>query len=229
MNQFSILMLEDSPLDADLSISCLRRAGLSFHYKQVDCRRDFLAALKEQHFDLILADYALPDFDGLSALRQARETCPGTPFIIVSGVLGEETAIEALQEGASDYVLKSRLNRLAPSVERALRLARAEERERASAEGLRLAQEFGRRLLDSSRDCIMTLSLAGTIEAVNPYGRISLGLRDGVSGQPWLDIWTEGERPSAERAFEEAVAGGAGSFDGRTRANGGESRSGTFW
>src|SRR4051812_5737389 len=169
MAAISILLLEDSPFDADLTTSSLRRAGIEFNHCQVDTKQAFLNELVNRRYDLILADYALPDFDGLSALKFARDLCPGTPFIIVSGVLGEENAIEALQQGAADYVVKSRLGRLGPSVTRAIRLARAEQREQAAAAELRKAQEFCRRVLESSRDCILAVDLNGTIQSINPY------------------------------------------------------------
>src|SRR5262249_51194668 len=98
-----------------------------------DTQPDFLACLRQGGFDLILADYTLPLFDGISALKLAQQVCPEIPFIFVSGTLGEEPAIEALKLGATDYVFKTRLSRIAPSVRRALR--EAEERsERKRAE-----------------------------------------------------------------------------------------------
>src|SRR4051794_22322043 len=113
-------MLEDSAIDAELSLARLRRANLNFEAMRVDTRALFEEAVRSQKFDIILADYALPDFDGLRALEFAKQVCPETPFIIVSGMLGEEPAIDALHRGATDYVLKPRLDRLAPSVERAI-------------------------------------------------------------------------------------------------------------
>src|SRR6202008_3467359 len=91
---------------------------------RIQTREDFVDSLKGPAFDVILADYRLPSFDGLTALSLAREMRPATPFIFVSGTLGgEEVAIEALKTGATDYVVKSRLARLVPSVRRALREA----------------------------------------------------------------------------------------------------------
>ena len=100
---------------------------------RVETQADFFAALEQGGFDLILADYTLPSFDGLSALKIALEKCPDVPFIFVSGTLGEEVAIEALKIGATDYVLKERLSRIVPSVHRALREAQ-ERTERKLAE-----------------------------------------------------------------------------------------------
>lgn len=226
MPAISILLLEDSPLDADLTLTSLRRAGIEFHHCQVETKQAFLNELVNRRYDLILADYALPDFDGLSALKFARDLCPGTPFLIVSGVIGEEHAIEALQQGAADYIVKSRLNRLGPSITRALRLARAEEREQAAATELRKAQEFCRRVLESSRDCILAVDLSGTIQSMNPYAEVSLGIPPGVSCPKWFDLWSEADRPAARKMFERAAGAGAESFEAMTGGNGSEPR---YW
>jgi PAS domain S-box-containing protein len=92
-------------------------------FVRVDSRAEFVAALERKDFDLILCDYTIPGFSGLDALFLAREKCPETPFLFVSGTIGEDTAIEALKKGATDYVLKHRLMRLIPAVDRALREA----------------------------------------------------------------------------------------------------------
>ncbi|MBD2179632.1 PAS domain S-box protein [Planktothrix sp. FACHB-1355] len=124
MKVLRILLLEDSLLDAELIYTNLKDAGIDCDLVRVETRGDFVAALEKNTFDLILADYALPAFDGISALEIARTTYPQVPFIFVSATLGEELAIETLKNGATDYVLKQRLGRLGPSVRRALNEAR---------------------------------------------------------------------------------------------------------
>src|SRR5689334_6806095 len=109
-----ILQLEDNPLDAELQLELLSAEGFATESVRVDTRADLLAALEEDHFDLIFADNSMPGFDGLSALKLVRELEPNLPFIFVSGTLGEEIAIESLKNGATDYVLKHHLSRLAP-------------------------------------------------------------------------------------------------------------------
>ena len=126
MERLRILLLEDSPLDAELVLTRLMEDGVASEAVRVETRADYLAELERDRFDLILADYSLPSFDGGSALAIARERCPEVPFIFVSGALGEELAIETLKDGATDYVLKDRLERLVPSIQRARR--EAEER-----------------------------------------------------------------------------------------------------
>ncbi|MDB4985091.1 MAG: sensor signal transduction histidine kinase [Myxococcaceae bacterium] len=128
-----VLLLEDSKLDAQIVAAELeeRRCELT----RVESRAAFRAALDSCSYDLILSDYRVPGFGGDEALVVARDQCPDIPFIFVSGALGEETAIDLLKRGATDYVLKDRLERLVPSVDRALREAR-EKAERQRAEQL---------------------------------------------------------------------------------------------
>lgn len=118
-----ILHLEDDLADAELVQETLELGGFSCDTTRVETEGEFVASLAGSGFDLILADYTLPSFDGISALKIARQRRPHVPFLFVSGTLGEEVAIEALKIGATDYVFKTRLSRLAPSVERALREA----------------------------------------------------------------------------------------------------------
>jgi len=116
-----ILLVEDSPADVALMSHLLRNSGRNISVTVVDTQMDFEAELGGLLPDLILSDYRLPTFDGRAALEIAKRMAPRVPFIFVTGVMGEEIAIETLKQGATDYVLKSRLSRLAPAVGRALR------------------------------------------------------------------------------------------------------------
>jgi PAS domain S-box-containing protein len=111
--------LEDNSSDADLIRILLQREGFTLSIHHAVDRKTYEQALTAE-YDLIFCDYTIPGFDGLSALRMAAERFPDTPFIFVSGSIGEDLAIEALQAGATDYVLKDRMSRLAPAVRRAL-------------------------------------------------------------------------------------------------------------
>ena len=132
-----ILHLEDDPRDAELVEATLAAEGYACNIRVVDTRDDFIAALAEDGLDLILADLALPGFDGMAALRLVRTLQPEIPFIFVSGRMGEEAAIDSLRNGATDYVLKNRLSRLLPAVKRALLEASEREELRKAEEALR--------------------------------------------------------------------------------------------
>jgi PAS domain S-box-containing protein len=118
-----VLHLEDDSRDAELVQEMLAADGVACQVTRVETQAHFIACLELGGFDLILADYTLPSFDGLSALKIAGQNWPDVPFIFVSGTLDEEVAIEALKIGATDYVFKTRLPRIVPSVQRALREA----------------------------------------------------------------------------------------------------------
>jgi signal transduction histidine kinase/ActR/RegA family two-component response regulator len=144
-----LLQLEDNPVDADLIVTTLIEGDIPCQSQLVDTRQAFVAALKEGRMDLILADYSIPGFDGMTALILARQHCPDVPFLFVSATIGEELAIDAMHQGATDYVLKQRLGRLVPSVLRALRelddraeRKRAEEALRQSEKQFRQSQKM---------------------------------------------------------------------------------------
>ncbi len=133
-----LLLLEDSQLDADLIVAALRHELTQVAIEHVQDRAGFVAALDQAAPDLVLSDYSLPQFDGFAALALTRERAPGVPFIFVSGVLGEEIAIESLRRGATDYVLKQRLARLGPVVTRAIAEAREKAERRRVEDNLHL-------------------------------------------------------------------------------------------
>lgn len=116
-----VLLVEDNATDAELALHQLRRDGFHPLWQRVETRSDYLAHLDE-HVDLILADYSLPQLDGLSALKLLRESGLDIPFILLSGTIGEDIAVECMREGADDFLLKDRLGRLGPAVTRALQL-----------------------------------------------------------------------------------------------------------
>jgi two-component sensor histidine kinase len=136
-----ILLLEDSALDAELVTEALIEAGLPVSIERVVSADEFTRAVRDESWDLILADYLLPAFNGLNALEIAQEMARATPFVFVSGAFGEEVAVEALKRGATDYVLKDKLDRLPATVLRAL----AEARERGER---RRAQDALQQMLD---------------------------------------------------------------------------------
>ncbi|OQW61444.1 MAG: hypothetical protein BVN28_07200 [Nitrospira sp. ST-bin4] len=154
-----VLQLEDNQTDADLIATLLAEGGIPCAPIRVESRAAFVAVLKEGLIDLILADYSLPGFDGAAALELARKLAPEIPFIFVSGTLGEELAIDTMHRGATDYILKQRIGRLVPSIQRALR-ERHDRMERKRAE-------------DALRQSELQLRQAQKLEAV---GRLAGGL-----------------------------------------------------
>lgn len=136
-----ILMLDASPADCELIGNELRRAGISFTAERVEDRKGFETGLEEFSPDLVLSDYWLPSFDGISALAVARRRLPDVPFIFVSGALGEELVIDALKNGATDYVLKVSLSRLVPAVRRALRESEEVAARKLAQDRLRESEE----------------------------------------------------------------------------------------
>lgn len=159
-NTLRFLILEDDPADAELMQRKLRRGGVEFDACFAVNRASYLSALDAGDFDLILADYQLPDMDGLEALELARERQAGVPLIVVTGNLGDEAAVETIKRGAFDYILKGGLHRLVPAVNRAVSEV-ASARERVRIEGL---------LRDSERQTAQTLSLLETLQSAAPVG-----------------------------------------------------------
>jgi PAS domain S-box-containing protein len=163
-----IMMLEDRPEDAVLVKEELRKGGLAFSFVRVETRDEFLGQILQRPPDLILSDHGLPSFDGFSALEVAKERCPDTPFVFVTGALGEEFAIRTFEHGATDYVLKHHLSDLVPTVERALRTTEAARRHREQDEHLRRNEELFRMLVGGVHDyAIYMLDVHGRIATWN--------------------------------------------------------------
>jgi len=165
--KLQLLAVEDSETDAELVARSLLKAGLIVDIQRVETEPGFVSALQRRTPDLILSDFSLPQFNGLRALDLAIAHAPQTPFIYVSGTIGEERAIEALRRGATDYVLKSNLARLPSAVERALReasmhAAKVRSEKRQQEQGVRL-QRLTRtyRMLSSMSSAILRLSNRG--------------------------------------------------------------------
>ena len=116
--QIRILHLEDNDLDAELVKSQLKSEKIDCEIFHVSCKQDYIDAINNREFDIIISDNALPDFDGIAALKLAKAIQPKTPFVFLSGTIGEDRAIEALRYGASDYVLKQKMSKLAPAMHR---------------------------------------------------------------------------------------------------------------
>jgi len=166
--RLEILLLEDSTFDAELLQASLETAHTAARFTWVKDEAGFVEALGARRFDLILSDYQLPGFSGAEALLHARDAAPDTPFIFVSGVIGEENAVELLKNGATDCVIKGRLSRLPVAIERALREVRQREAQRAAEAQLREADALYARVVDSLHDyAVLLLDPAGRIRQWN--------------------------------------------------------------
>ena len=181
-----VLHLEDDARDTELVQAALEGEGIQSELTRVEREEDFLAALKRESLDLILADYTLPSFDGLSALRIAQQHLPDVPFIFVSGTLGEDVAIEALKTGATDYVLKTRLARLGPSVNRALREARERANRKRAEEAVRQSEKQLRDLIETIPAMAFVTRPDGSSEFVSrPWIEYSGLSEEQTAGSGW--------------------------------------------
>ena len=148
-----ILCLEDSPLDAELILHTLQEEGLVLAWTRVDNRIDYESAIHDFQMDLILADYKLPNFNGAQALEITKILCPDVPFIVISGCVGEETAVELLKNGATDFILKDRLGRLVPAVHRAIMEVESRNaRRQAEADLIELNGQLEHRVVERTNE-----------------------------------------------------------------------------
>jgi len=203
-----ILILEDLPSDAELMVYELREAGIAHTYRRVAAREEFVAALSAGWPDLILSDFHLPSFDGLEALALTQAACPDVPFIFVSGAMGEEVAIDAVKRGATDYVLKDRLSRLGPAVQRALREAEARRERRQAVAALRDSEGNYRLLVKNIPavvykgyiDCAVDF-VDGKVEELTEYQKQEFDVRK----MKWSDVVIPEDRQNFKDAFLEGL------------------------
>lgn len=175
-----ILILEDEPLDAELEIRELRRAGLAPEWTRVETESDFADQLRTFEPELVLADFSLPGWNGLAALRRVREQGIELPFIVVTGSLDEETAADCIKAGADDYVLKERLARLPYAVRSAREAWATRVARRRAEDALRLRNAA----LEATANGIVITDANGTILWVNPaFGELTGYSREEAAGR----------------------------------------------
>jgi len=166
--EINILNLEDDIEDADLIERELRKADMQFRIKRVVTQEAFLLALQDDPPDVILSDHGLPAFNGFEALTVAKTECPDVPFIFVTGLMGEEKEIDTFERGAIEYVLKSRLSRLAPVVRRAMRESEERVERRKQEQVLRESEQCFRALVAGVKDyAICMLDRQGRMSSWN--------------------------------------------------------------
>ncbi len=207
-----VLILEDNPNDADLMVLALEEGGVICQSTRVETARSFQASLENEAYDFLLVDYNMPSFDGLLALKMFLTRNLMVPFILVSGTVGEEIAIESLKAGATDYVLKSQLRRLAPAVTRALSEMKEVQRREQAEDALR----FTGFAIDHAGDALFWVEASGELSYVNRAACSSLGYtreellsfkmfninkdcQNGEWSAWWLDMKTRGARSYESR------------------------------
>ena len=207
MKPISILYLEDDPLDVELVETELQAKGIEFELLHAQTRDEFVGALESRPFNLILTDYSLPSFDGPAALEEAREICPDVPVIMISGMIGDDLAIETLKSGATDYVLKQRLSRLGPAIERALKEAEERRQRKRAESALRESEEKYRLLIENAGDAIL-IAQDRSIKFSNPMAKQLLGYSaEELASRSFLDFIHPEDRDMALERYENRLAG----------------------
>ncbi len=205
-----ILIIEDFDPDAELIERELRRSGVDGELFRAQTEPETVAVLREQQPDLVLSDHSLPTFNARAALRVTQRERPGTPVIIVTGSLDEETAAEYIKAGATDYIIKERLYRLGPAVRRALELRDAALRRRIAEEMRERSERRFRALVDHGFDLILLTDRDGGVEYASRSVRMALGYRaDEVRGQNVFDFLHRRDLARAQ-AVHAAVMGAPG-------------------
>lgn len=167
-----VLFVEDSDVDVELTVIELERDGFEVRWDQVDTEPELRERLLSADPEIVISDYSMPNFDGITALRVVREVNPRLPFIFLSGTIGEERAIESIREGATDYVLKSNMRRLPTAVRRAL----SEADERARARDAEKEKERLAAILEATSDCVAICDPEGGLIYLNSASQKLTGL-----------------------------------------------------
>jgi len=201
-----VLIVEDSESDAGLIIRDLESAGYVPIHERVETAVDMISALQKQNWDIIIADYNMPQFDALAALRIVQERGRDIPFIVISGIMGEETAVAMMKAGAHDYVMKDNRARLIPAVQRELGEAEIRQMRRYAEEALRHSEERYRALYDDNPSMYFTIDVEGKVLSVNKCGAEQLGYSvEELVGLSVLIVFHPDDRGAVERQFTRCV------------------------
>ena len=191
----SVLVVEDSEFDARMLIGLLKSGGFIPTFKRVETATEMVEALNHEKWEVILADYNLPEFSAPKALEVLRNTKQDIPFIIVSGGIGEDTAVAAMRAGANDYLMKGNLARLVPAVERELRDAAVRVSRRKAIKELRESEMRHRTLIENASDIIVVLNSKGVVSFISPACEKVLGKKeDDFIGKDWFQFAEESFR-----------------------------------
>ncbi|HAM72696.1 MAG TPA: hypothetical protein DCM86_13730 [Verrucomicrobiales bacterium] len=208
--QLRVLVIEDSEFDAQVMISLLRRAGYDPYMLRVETSETLAEAISGKTWDIILADYNLPAFNALDALRQVQAAGLDVPFIIVSGGIGEDIAVAAMKAGAHDYLMKGNLNRLAPAVERELREASIRSEQRSAKRALLESEQRYRLLWETSPDAVVLMDDQCHMQFVNPAVEEVFGyVPDELAEKGFAMLQPERLRGLLRTRLEETLRAGA--------------------
>ena len=189
---FRVLSLEDSDLDFEIISEQLIHAGYNLNISRAETEKEFTSLIQNNTYDIILADYSLPQFNALEALKLCQKYCPDIPFICVSGAIGETIAIELYKQGATDYVLKDRLERLPFAVERALKEAKEQKEKKQVEQSLLISEEKYRTIFENVQDVFYQTDLEGTILEISPsIKNISNLTRDDLIGKSVYEFYAD--------------------------------------
>lgn len=201
--KLNLLIVEDDPNDAELAIAELENNGFQCTWDRVETKDAFLTCLDEKPYDLILSDYSMPAFDGMTALKLMQEHRVEIPFILISGTVGEEVAIDSLKAGATDYVMKGRLSRLGPVIKRARQEEELrQERERAD-KALRESEEKLKIIIENSTNMFYSHTPDHVLTYVSPQVKDILGYEEEEVLVRWTELATD--HPVNEQGFERTV------------------------
>jgi PAS domain S-box-containing protein len=188
-----VLIIEDNEDDTILEIDALIRGGFTIYHERIETREALWHALQEYSWDCIISDYAMPQFSGLEALEELKKSGKDIPFILISGTIGEETAVAAMKAGASDYIMKNNLNRLIPAFERELREAESRQQKRQAEAAIQFERILLRTLIDNLPDIIYVKDSDCRIIVANKSSVEFMGFvtESQIIGKTDLDIFTD--------------------------------------
>jgi PAS domain S-box-containing protein len=222
-----VLVVEDSEFDARMLIGLLKAGGFKPIFKRVETASEMNEALSREEWEVILADYNLPEFSAPKALEVLRDTKLDIPFIIVSGGIGEDTAVSAMRAGAHDYLMKGNLARLVPAVERELRDAEVRVSRRKAIKELRESEMRHRSLIENASDIIVVLDSKGVVSFISPACEKVLGKKEeDLNGRDWFDLAEKSCRDQLRNEYYRSLSQelDSFSFEGRFIDMNGDSR-----
>jgi phosphoserine phosphatase RsbU/P len=208
-----VLIVEDSEDDALLLVFELRRGDYSPIYKRVETFESMRQALEDESWDVVISDYVLPGFSGLDALRLVRRSGLDLPFIIVSGKIGEDTAVNAMKEGANDYLIKGKVSRLVPAIERELQEAEVRRKRREAEAALVRSERRYKRLVSAVTDYIYTVTVKDGTVVKTSHGPGCLTVtgysHEDYMNNPllWYQMIFEDDRPAVKNLSDDIIAG----------------------